>query len=37
MVLIFGLLALLLAVPLGLFGAYFMSSFLAGQLNFRCV
>ena len=34
MVLIFGLLALLLAVPLGLFGAYFMSSFLAGQLNF---
>ena len=34
MVLAFGLLALALAVPLGLFGAYFMSSFLAGQLNF---
>jgi len=34
MVIIFGGLALLLAVPLGLLGAYFQSNFLAGQLNF---
>ena len=34
MVLIMGGLALLLAVPLGLGGAWFMSSFLAGELNF---
>ena len=34
MVIIFGLLALLLAVPLGLLGAYFQSTFLAGQLNY---
>uniref|UniRef100_UPI0035AFB12B FtsX-like permease family protein n=1 Tax=Promineifilum sp. TaxID=2664178 RepID=UPI0035AFB12B len=34
MVVIFGGLALLLAVPLGLWGAYFQSTFLAGQLNF---
>lgn len=34
MVLLFGLMALALAVPLGLFGAWFMSSFLAAELNF---
>lgn len=34
MVLIFGLLALALAVPLGLMGAWFQCSYLAGQLNF---
>ncbi len=34
MVLIFGGLALLLAVPLGLVGAWFMSSMLATQLNY---
>lgn len=34
MVVIFGLMALALAVPLGLMGAYFQSSFLAGQLNY---
>jgi putative ABC transport system permease protein len=34
MVLIFGGLALLLAVPLGLVGAWAMSSMLAGQLNY---
>jgi putative ABC transport system permease protein len=34
MVLIFGGLALLLAVPLGLLGAYFQSSIVAGQLNY---
>ncbi len=34
MVIIFGLLALALAVPLGLMGAYFQSSFLSAQLNF---
>ena len=34
MVLAFGLMALALAVPLGLMGAWFMSSFLAGQLNY---
>jgi len=34
MVLIMGAMALLLAVPLGLGGAWFMSSFLAGELNF---
>lgn len=34
MVIIFGLMALALAVPLGLMGAYFQSSFLAGELNY---
>lgn len=34
MVLAFGLMALALAVPLGLLGAWFMSSTLAGQLNY---
>ena len=34
MVAIFGLLALLLAVPLGLVGAYFQSTLLAEQLNY---
>ena len=34
MVAIFGALALLLAVPLGLAGAYFQSTYLAGQLNY---
>lgn len=34
MVIILGLMALALAVPLGLFGAYFQSSFVAGQLNY---
>ena len=34
MVVIFGLLALLLAVPLGLMGAYFQSTLLAEQLNY---
>ena len=34
MVALFGLMALALAVPLGLMGAWFMSSFLAAQLNF---
>lgn len=34
MVLLFGLMALALAVPLGLMGAWFQSSYLAGQLNF---
>lgn len=34
MVILFGLMALALAVPLGLMGAWFMSSFLAGQLNY---
>lgn len=33
MVLIFGLLALLLAIPLGTLGAYRFTSFMAGQLN----
>ncbi len=34
MVVLFGLMALALAVPLGLVGAWFMSSTLAGQLNY---
>ncbi len=34
MVALFGLMALALAVPLGLMGAWFMSSTLAGQLNY---
>lgn len=34
MVILFGLMALALAVPLGLVGAWFMSDMLAGQLNF---
>ena len=34
MVLLFGFMALSLAVPLGLMGAWFQSSYLAGQLNF---
>lgn len=34
MVALFGLMALALAVPLGLLGAWFMSSFLAAQLNY---
>lgn len=34
MVAIFGLMALALAVPLGLAGAWFQSSYLAGQLNY---
>jgi putative ABC transport system permease protein len=34
MVALFGLMALALAVPLGLMGAWFMSSFLAAQLNY---
>lgn len=34
MVALFGLMALALAVPLGLIGAWFMSSFLAAQLNY---
>ena len=34
MVALFGLMALALAVPLGLLGAWFMSSTLAGQLNY---
>ncbi len=36
-VLAFGLVALALAVPLGLFGAWFQSTYLAGQLNFDIV
>jgi putative ABC transport system permease protein len=34
MVLLFGMLALILAVPVGLAGAWFQSSYLAGQLNY---
>lgn len=34
MVVIFGLMALALAVPLGLMGAWFQSSYLAGELNY---
>ncbi|HEY1408612.1 MAG TPA: ABC transporter permease, partial [Promineifilum sp.] len=34
MVLLFGTLALILAVPIGLLGAWFQSSYLAGQLNY---